>query len=503
MNDRHSPIAERLAHLTRRSLLAGGAAFAGSAALARLGLAAPVAARGGAATMSPAISGRASDTPRGPHFVPKAKRIVHLFMSGAPSQFETLDCKPNLAARFDEDLPASIVQGQRFTTMTSGQARFPVAPSRFASAEYGDATNGAARACISELLPWTARMTSDIVIVRSVFTESINHDPGITFVLTGHEQPGRPSLGSWLSYGLGSPNSDLPAFVVMFASWTGRQEDQALFSRLWGSGFLPSRHQGVALRSQGDPVLFLQDPDGVDRSQRRRMLDALAELNAQEHAQSGDPQTLARIAQYELAFRMQRSVPELVDVSGEPESSLALYGPEVKTPGTFAASCLLARRLVERGVPVVQIYHRGWDQHGNLPKDIANQCRDVDQASYGLVQDLKQRGLLDDTLVVWGGEFGRTTYCQGPLSREDYGRDHHPRAFSMWLAGGGVKGGLVHGETDEYGYNITQGAVHVHDLNATLLHQLGFDHEKLTHRFQGRDFRLTDVHGRVVRDLLA
>jgi hypothetical protein len=289
----------------------------------------------------------------------------------------------------------------------------------------------------------------------------------------------------------------------MFASWTGRQEDQALFSRLWGSGFLPSRHQGVALRSQGDPVLFLQDPDGVDRSQRRRMLDALAELNAQEHAQSGDPQTLARIAQYELAFRMQRSVPELVDVSGEPESSLALYGPEVKTPGTFAASCLLARRLVERGVPVVQIYHRGWDQHGNLPKDIANQCRDVDQASYGLVQDLKQRGLLDDTLVVWGGEFGRTTYCQGPLSREDYGRDHHPRAFSMWLAGGGVKGGLVHGETDEYGYNITQGAVHVHDLNATLLHQLGFDHEKLTHRFQGRDFRLTDVHGRVVRDLLA
>jgi hypothetical protein len=490
VNDHHSPLAERLAQLSRRSLLGGAAAFAGSAALARLGLATP-------------FTNGANDVPSGPHFAPKAKRIIHLFMSGAPSQFETLDCKPNLAARFDEDLPDSIVQGQRFTTMTSGQARFPVAPSRFASVEYGDASNGAARACISELMPWTARMQSDIAIVRSVFTESINHDPGITFVLTGNEQPGRPSLGSWLSYGLGSPNSDLPAFVVMFASWTGRQEDQALFSRLWGSGFLPSRHQGVALRSKGDPVLFLEDPDGLERAQRRRMLDALAALNAQEHAQSGDPQVLARIAQYEMAFRMQRSVPELVDTSGEPESSLSLYGPEVRTPGTFASSCLLARRLVERGVPVVQIYHRGWDQHGNLPKDIANQCRDVDQACFGLVQDLKQRGLLDDTLVVWGGEFGRTTYCQGPLSREDYGRDHHPRCFSMWLAGGGVKGGVVHGETDEYGYNVVRDPVHVHDLNATLLHQLGFDHEKLTYRFQGRDFRLTDVHGKVVRDLLA
>jgi hypothetical protein len=482
-----SPVAERLAHLSRRSLLSGAAAFAGSAALARLGLAAPAAA----------------DAPVGPHFAPKARRIVQLFMSGAPSQFETLDCKPGLAARFDEDLPASIVGGQRFTTMTSGQARFPVAPSRFAAAEYGDATNGAARACISELLPYTARMTDRLAIVRSMYTESINHDPGITFVQTGTEQAGRPSLGAWLSYGLGSPNEDLPAYVVMFPTWTGRQEAQALFSRLWGAGFLPSRHQGVALRSSGDPVLFLEDPAGLDRSQRRRMLDALAELNAAEHAACGDPQTLARIAQYEMAFRMQRSVPELVDVSGEPDAVLDLYGPDVRTPGTFAASCLLARRLVERGVPVVQIYHRGWDQHGNLPKDIANQCRDVDQASYGLVEDLAQRGLLDETLVVWGGEFGRTTYCQGPLSREDYGRDHHPRCFSMWLAGGGVRGGVVHGETDEYGYNVVRDPVHVHDLNATLLHQLGFDHEKLTYRFQGRDFRLTDVHGRVVRELLA
>ncbi|MEZ5980570.1 MAG: DUF1501 domain-containing protein [Planctomycetota bacterium] len=478
-----SPLLERARLLTRRALLQGSASFAGAAALAKLGLAAPSTQEGAAHV---------------PHFAPRAKRVIYLFMSGAPSQIDLFDWKPGLAERFDQDLPDSVVDGQRFTTMTSGQKRFPVAPTKYAFAQHGRSG-----AWVSELLPNVASMVDDLAIVKSMYTEAINHDPAITFIQTGHEQPGRPSLGSWLSYGLGSPNEDLPAFVVMLASWTGRKDAQALFSRLWGSGFLPSQHQGVALRSVGDPVLYLSDPAGVDRTQRRRMLDALAELNHREAETSGDPETLARIEQYEMAFRMQRSVPELVDVSGESRATLDLYGPDVTVPGTFAASCLLARRLAERGVPMIQIFHRGWDQHDDVAGMLPKQCRDVDRPSYGLIKDLEQRGLLDDTLVVWGGEFGRTVYCQGPLTRDNYGRDHHPRCFTMWLAGGGIKRGVVHGETDDYSYNIVKDGVHVHDLNATLLNQLGFDHERLTYRFQGRDFRLTDVHGRVVRELLA
>ena len=334
-------------------------------------------------------------------------------------------------------------------------------------------------------------------------TEAINHDPAITYIQTGAQQPGRPSLGAWLSYGLGSSNRDLPSFVVLTSTWTGRKDAQALYSRLWGSGFLPSKHQGVALRSQGDPVLYLSNPGGVDGATRRSMLDALATLNRRTLDRVGDPEIQTRIAQYEMAFRMQTSVPELVDFSDEPQHVLDLYGPDVNTPGTFAASCLLARRLAERDVRFTQIFIRGWDQHGNLPKDITNQCRDIDQPSAGLLRDLKARGMLDDTLVVWGGEFGRTVYCQGGLSKENYGRDHHPRNFCIWMAGGGVKAGTVYGETDDFSYNVTENPVHIHDLNATMLHTLGIDHERLTFRFQGRDFRLTDVHGNVVHDVLA
>lgn len=431
------------------------------------------------------------------HFAPTAKRIIYLVMSGAPSQLETWDYKPTMEAQFDKDLPDSIRMGQRFTTMTSGQKRFPVAPSKFKFSQHG----GDGR-WVSELLPETAKIVDDLCVIKSMHTHAINHDPAITFMMSGGELPGRPSLGAWLSYGLGSENQDLPAFVVMTATWTGRQEAQALYSRLWGSGFLPSKHQGVALRAKGDPVLYLSNPPGVSPERRRAMLDSLAALNEQKAAEVGDPEIHDRISQYEMAFRMQTSVPDLTDISDEPQHVLDLYGPEVKTPGTFAASCLLARRLAERDVRFVQIFHRGWDQHGNLPKDIANQCRDIDRPCYGLINDLKQRGLLEDTLVVWGGEFGRTIYCQGGLTKDNYGRDHHPRCFSMWMAGGGVKPGIEYGSTDEYSYNIAENPVHVHDLNATILSRLGIDHERLTYRFQGRDFRLTDVEGHVVKDLL-
>jgi hypothetical protein len=390
------------------------------------------------------------------------------------------------------------VNGQRFTTMTSGQARFPIAPSAYDFERCGEAGTW-----ISELLPWHKKMADDITVIRSVHTDAINHDPAITFIQTGSEQPGRPSLGSWLSYGLGTPNRDLPGFVVMTPRWTGRGDAQALYNRLWSAGFLPARHNGVALRSAGDPVLYLSNPPGVDADLRRKQLDRLAWLNEQTHDRVGDPETLARIDQYEMAYRMQTSVPELVDLGQERESVLSLYGPEAKNPGTFAHSCVLARRLVERGVPCIQIFIRGWDQHGNLRGDMPNACRDIDQPSYGLIQDLKQRGLLDQTLVVWGGEFGRTTYCQGALSKQNYGRDHHPRCYSMWMAGGGIKAGFNYGETDDFSYNIVKDPVSIHDLNATILHQLGFDHERLTARFQGRDFRLTDVHGRVVNEILA
>ena len=409
-------------------------------------------------------------------------------MNGGPSQMDLFDYKPAMDKLFDKDLPESIRKGQRLTTMTSGQTRFPVAPSKFKFAQHGKSG-----AWVSELLPWTAKIADKLAFIKSVNTEAINHDPAVTFICTGHQLPGRASLGAWLSYGLGTENNNLPAFVVMTASWTGRKEAQAIYNRLWGSGFLPSKHQGVALRSSGDPVLFLSNPAGVDAATRRRMLDALAQLNQKQLDDIADPETQARIAQYEMAFRMQSSVPELMDLSREPKHILDLYGPDVHKPGTFAASCLLARRLAERGVRFVQIFHRGWDQHGNLAGDLPNQCRDVDQPCYALIRDLEQRGLLDDTLVVWGGEFGRTIYCQGKLTRENYGRDHHPRCFTVWMAGGGIKAGITYGETDDFSYNVVENPVHIHDMNATILHCLGIDHRRLTFKSQGLDMRLTGV----------
>ena len=426
--------------------------------------------------------------PELPHFAPKAKRAIYLFTAGAPSQIDTFDYKPKLDELFDTDLPDSVRQGQRLTTMTSGQERFPIAPSKYKFQQYG-----ASGAWISELLPHTARMADDLAIIKTLHTEAINHDPAITYICTGHQLPGRASLGAWLSYGLGSMNDDLPSFVVMTPSWTGRKEAQALFNRLWGSGFLASRYQGVSLRSSGDPVLFLSNPPGVNSDLRRRMLDRLERFNQRTYETFADPETLTRIEQAEMAFRMQTSVPELTDLSGEPKHVLERYGADVEKPGTFASSCLLARRMMERNVRFVQIFHRGWDQHGNLPGDLPNQCRDVDQPSWALVQDLKERGLLEDTLVIWGGEFGRTVYCQGKLTRENYGRDHHPRCFSIWMAGGGIQGGLVHGETDDFSYNIVENPVHIHDLNATILHCLGIQHNRFTFPFQGLNASLTGV----------
>lgn len=434
----------------------------------------------------------------GPHFAPTAKRVIYLFMVGAPSQIDLFDYKPNLDKYFDKNLPDSVRKGQRLTTMTSGQKRFPIAPTKFKFKQYGQAGTW-----ISELLPHTAGVVDELSIIKTINTEAINHDPALTYIQTGFQKQGRPSLGAWLSYGLGDIHKNLPNFVVLTASWTGLKSAEALYERLWGAGFLASRNAGVALRSRGDPVLYLSNPVGVTSQTRRRMLDTLAKINQLQYEAVGDPEISTRIAQYELAFRMQSSVPELTDLSKEPKHILDLYGPEVTTPGTFAASCLLARRLVERDVRVVQIFHRGWDQHGSLPKDIPNQCRDVDQGSAALIKDLKQRGMLEDTLIVWGGEFGRTVYCQGTLTDTTYGRDHHPLCFTMWMAGGGIKSGIVYGETDDFSYNIVNNPVHIHDLNATLLHCLGIDHERLTYRFQGRDHRLTDVHGHVVKDILA
>ena len=432
-----------------------------------------------------------------PHFAPTAKRVIYLFQSGGPSQLELLDYKARLPELHGTELPASIRQGQRVTGMTSGQKSFPVVAPKFKFAQHGKSG-----AWVSELLPHTAKMVDDLCIVRSVNTEAINHDPAITFMQTGSQQPGRPSLGSWLSYGLGSVSQELPAFVVMISHGTSKDANQGLLDRLWGSGFLPSSHQGVKLRSGADPVLYLSDPPGIDRPLRRKMLDGLSTLNELSHEQDGDPEIRTRIAQYEMAFRMQTSVPELTDLSQETAETMELYGPNAKIPGTFAANCLLARRLVERGVRFVQLYHRGWDHHGTLPTNIPKQCSDIDQPQSALIADLKRLGMLADTLVIWGGEFGRSVYSQGSL-QADYGRDHHGRCFSMWLAGGGIQPGLVHGETDDYGYNVVKDSVHIHDLHATLLHCLGIDHEQLTYRYQGRDFRLTDVHGKVVRELLA
>ena len=434
-----------------------------------------------------------------PHFAPKAKRVIWLFMAGGPCQMDMLDYKPEMEAMFNKDLPDSVRKGQRLTTMTSKQSRIPIAPSKFKFKQHGKSG-----AWFSELLPWTAKMSDDLCIVNTLHTEQINHDPAITYIQTGNQVPGRPSMGSWLSYGMGSMNEDLPNYVVMTPTWTGRQDAQALYQRLWGSGFLPSEHQGVSLRSSGDPVLYLSNPKGVSPNARRKMLDGLAALNEEKFKGVNDPEIKARISQYEMAFKMQTSVPELTDISKEKKSVLDLYGPEVTKPGTFAASCLLARRMVERNVRTVQIFHRGWDQHFNVSGHLPKQCHDIDQASYGLVQDLKNHGLLDETLVVWGGEFGRTVYCQGKLTKENYGRDHHPRCFSIWMAGGGIKPGMTYGKTDEFCYNIAENPVHINDLNATILNQLGIDHNRLTYKFQGLDFKLTGVEGaKVIKDLLA
>jgi len=433
-----------------------------------------------------------------PHFSPKAKRVIFLHQSGAPSQMELFDYKPGLVNLQGKDLPDSVRMGQRITGMTSGQSSFPVAPSIFKFNQYGRSNTW-----ISELLPYHGKIVDDITIIKSTYTEAINHDPAITFVQTGFQQPGRPSMGAWVTYGLGSENQNLPAFVVMVSQANALNPDQPLFSRLWGSGFLSSRYQGVKFRASGDAVLYLSNPPGVPSPTRRRMLDGIAKLNRLLAEKYGDPEIDTRVAQYEMAYRMQTSVPDLMDLSKESESTFELYGPDSRKPGTYAANCLLARRLAERGVRFIQLYHRGWDQHNDLPRDIALQCKGVDQPSAALVLDLKQRGMLDDTLVIWAGEFGRTVYCQGKLSATNYGRDHHPRCFAIWMAGGGIQRGLSVGKTDDFSYNILEDPVHVHDLQATILHCLGIDHLRLTFKFQGRDFRLTDVGGNVVKKVLA
>ncbi len=433
-----------------------------------------------------------------PHFTPRARRVIYLFQSGGPSQMDLFDPKPKLARRFGEELPESIRRGQRLTGMTANQATHPVAPSAFRFRQHG-----ASGTWVSELLPQTARVADELCVIKSMHTEAINHDPAITFFQTGSQQAGRPSIGAWTVYGLGSEGRTLPAFVVMVSQGTGRPNGQPLYDRLWGSGFLPTQYQGVKFRGVGDPVLYLSNPPGYGDTERRRMLDAVVRLNEMKRAECPDPEISTRIAQYEMAYRMQTSVPELIDLSGEPESVLRLYGLEVRRRGSYAYNCLLARRLAERGVRFIQLFHRGWDNHRDLPKQLAGQCRDTDQASAGLILDLKQRGLLDDTLVVWGGEFGRTVYCQEKLTRDNYGRDHHPRCFTVWLAGGGIRPGMTFGATDDYCYNIVQDPVDVHDLHATILHLLGIDHKRLTFKFQGRDFRLTDVHGQVIERILA
>ena len=433
-----------------------------------------------------------------PNFKPKAKRIIYLFQSGAPSQLDLFDPKPEMEKMRGKDLPETIRKGQRLTTMTSGQKNFPVAPSMFKFAQHGQSGNW-----FSQLMPHMAGKADEWCVIRGMNTEAINHDPAITFMQTGSQLAGRPSIGSWSAYGLGSENANLPAYVVMSSFGSGRPDDQPLYDRLWGAGFLPSKLQGVKLRNKGERVLYLKDPEGIPREVRRAELDELAELNQQRHGVLGDPEIQTRIAQYEMAFRMQSSVPDLLDISNEPQHILDLYGPDVKRPGSFASNCLLARRLCERDVRFVQLFHMGWDHPGGLPKAIKGQCNDTDQATAGLLTDLKQRGLLDDTLIVWGGEFGRTIYSQGALTETNYGRDHHPRCFTVLMAGAGVNKGTTFGETDDFSYNIVKDGVHVHDLNATILHLMGVDHTRLTYRYQGRDFRLTDIHGKVVKQLMA
>lgn len=484
------PECEHCLRTTRRHFFGAGATGVGIAALTHLlgrdlygATEAPKAAHGG--------------LPGLPHFAPKAKRVIYLFQSGGPSQMELFDYKPRLKEFQGQNLPESVRGGQRLTGMSATQSSFPVVPSKFQFAQHGKSG-----AWVSELMPYTAKIADQLTFIKSMHTEAINHDPAVTMLQTGAQIAGRPSMGAWVSYGIGSETEDLPSFVVMISPGSGTG-GQPLYDRLWGSGFLPSRYQGVKFRSVGDPVLYLSNPHGFTVDDRRRYLDSLGQLNQMELDESGDPEIATRIAQYEMAFRMQASVPELTDLSKESAEVLAMYGPDVKKPGTFAANCLLARRLAERGVRFIQLYHRDWDHHGKLPEGLPKRCQETDQAAAALVMDLKQRGMLDDTLVIWGGEFGRTVYCQGRLTATDYGRDHHPRCFTVWLAGGGMKPGITLGETDDYGYNVTKDPVHVHDLQATILHCLGVDHTRLTYKFQGRHFRLTDVSGKIVKPILA
>jgi hypothetical protein len=498
--------------MTRRQLFGRSALGVGTAAMAGLLgrdlLAADTPGSKPGKTSQGALAG-------GMHHKAAAKRVIYLFMSGGPAHHDLWDYKPKMQEMYGKDLPKEVRDGQRITGMTSRQKTLPVCPSKY---KFTKQENNDRGVWVSELLPHTAKVAKELCVIHSAFTEAINHDPAVTYIQTGSQVPGRPSLGAWLSYGLGNMNENLPGYVVMHAK--SRHAEQSLFARLWGTGFMPSDHQGVLLRSQGDPVLYLSNPKGVSRKDRRAQLDALTAINEGQHKRFADPEVLSRIGQHELAYRMQASVPELMDLSKENEETFKLYGKEARQPGTFAACCLNARRLAERGVRNIQIFHRGWDAHGGLPREHESQCKDVDQACAALITDLKQRDMLKDTLVVWGGEFGRTAYCQGKLSKQNYGRDHHPRCFSVWMAGGGVKAGITYGQTDAYGYNIvdadgktlkpqpgkekwTPGTMHVHDLNATILHLLGIDHKRLTYRYQGRDFRLTDVHGHVIKDIVA
>lgn len=475
--------------LSRRAFLGNSATTLGGTALAGLMAEGQLGAKG-----IPLLKGDGLGLP---HHKPTAKRVIYMFMCGGPSHIDLFDFKPAIRKLHGQELPASVRMGQRLTGMTSGQKKFPCVAPMFDFKRHGQHGTW-----ISELLPNIAAIADDITVVRSMNTEAVNHDPAITYINTGDQQPGRPSMGAWLNYGLGSSNKDLPSYVVMISR--GKGATQALYARLWGSGFLPTRHQGVKFRSSGEPVLYLRDPKGLDRESRRRMLDGIARLNQATYERDGDPETLTRIAQYEMAYRMQTSVPDLMELKNEPDSTFELYGEDARKPGTFARNCVLARRMAERGVQFIQLFHRGWDQHGNLPRDIRSQAKDIDRAAAGLVADLKQRGMLDDTLVIWGGEFGRTIYSQGGLSATNHGRDHHGRCFSTWLAGGGIKPGFDYGETDDHCYNIVKDPVHIRDLNATVLHALGIDHERFTFQFQGLEQKLTGVEeARVVSEILA
>lgn len=469
---------------TRRAFLGGSALGLGSIAMNSL--------LSGAET-----TGVAGDLKDGLHFPAKAKRVIYLFQSGGPSQMDLFDYKPGMTKRFGEEVPTSVYPAERKTTMTSGQKSFPVAPSIFKFAQHGESGTW-----LSENLPHLAKVVDDVCVIKSMHTEAINHDPAATLFQTGSVIAGRPSMGAWVNYGIGSENANLPAFVALTSNGSAKK-GQPLYDRLWGAGFLPGQYQGVKFRGQGDPILDLYNPSGVTREQRRRMLDSLQKLNQEKADQFNDPTISTRIAQYELAYRMQMSVPDLIDVKSESKSMLDMYGPNATKVGSYAYNCLLARRLAERGVRFIQLYHRGWDAHFGAQKQVPAQCKDTDQATAALLKDLKQRGMLEDTLVVWGGEFGRTIYCQGKLTEKVYGRDHHPNCFTYWMAGGGIKPGMTYGETDDYSVNVVENPVHVHDLQATILKQLGIDHERLTYRYQGRYFRLTDVHGKIVKDILA